>query len=42
MYKSYNGNDTWILITLDDTKKELHKKVIKSMIDNHMPNSIPL
>lgn len=42
MYKLYNGNDTWVLITLDDTKKELHKKVVKSMIDNHVPNSIPL
>ena len=40
MYKLYNGNDTWILITSDDTKKELHKKVIKSLIENHIPNSI--
>jgi hypothetical protein len=40
MYKLYNGNDTWILITSDDTKKELHKKVVKSLIDNHIPNSI--
>lgn len=42
MYKLYNGNNTWILITLDDTKKELHKKVVKSMIDNELLNFIPL
>ena len=40
VYKLYDGN-TWILITLDDTKKELHKKVIKSINDNHIKNSIP-
>ena len=42
MYKLYNGNNTWVLITLDDTKKVLHKKVVKSMIDNQNSNSIPL
>jgi len=42
MYKLYTGNNTWVLITLDDTKKELQKKVVKSMIDNHVPNSVPL
>jgi hypothetical protein len=26
----------------DDTKKELHKKVVKSMTDNELSNSIPL
>lgn len=41
MYKLYNGNDSWILITLNDTKKELHKKVVNSMTDNHIPNYIP-
>jgi hypothetical protein len=41
MYKLYNGNGSWILITLDDTKKELHKKVVNSMADNNIPNSIP-
>jgi len=41
MYKLYNGNGSWVLITLDDTKKELHKKVVNSMTDNYIPNSIP-
>jgi len=41
LFKLYNGNNTWILITLDDTKNVLDKKIVKSIADNYISNSMP-
>lgn len=41
LFKLYNGNNTWILITLDDTKNVLDKKIVKSINDNYISNSMP-